>query len=129
MDLVTLHDGKLEGPFEWTYGDWCEDGGERGDVRYESVEACLEDHAHRGSLSGTFADGVAQGTLVISNQRHTHEISLVPGVAIEIAELDADPNTARDYVDLLGPLHRWNGWPRCAYANDTAVHRGHGQSR
>jgi hypothetical protein len=43
------------------------------------------------------------------SERH---VPIEPGVPVEVPELGME---AKYFSELLGPAHRWAGWPRCAY--------------
>jgi len=140
LGMLTYHQGRLDGPFTGSFGVRDVDTGPTdsgGCNRY--VETI------RGTIRGSFANGVAVDKFVISirgepiartptpgvidmtDERDEaaaswseREIPIEPGVPVEIAELG---NDAKDLSELLGPAHRWVGWPHCAYGNDTVAHR------
>jgi hypothetical protein len=142
FDVLTYHQGRLEGPFTWGFGGHVDTGPE---VEPDS-RGCHGGHypiiTIGGSIRGTFANGVAVDKLVIGTRKPVtrtqpsgvidmaddfeapwtwseHEISIEPGVPVEIQELGDD---AKDFSELLGPAHRWAGWPKCAYDNDSVAH-------
>lgn len=118
---LTFRAGRLDGPATWAYGDWC-DVILASDTGGASQRDCLDANVTRGIVVGTFADDTLQ-TLSIRASGRNRDIVVESGTTIELPELDGDPVFTREFSSLAGPLHEWDGWPRCPYANDATVHR------
>lgn len=140
LDMLTYHQGRLDGPFTGSFGVRVVDTGPTDSGGCNQYIETI-----RGTIRGSFANGVAVDKFVISIRREPiartptpgvidltderdeaaaswseREIPIEPGVPVEVAELG---NDAKDLSELLGPAHRWVGWPHCAYGNDTVAHR------
>jgi hypothetical protein len=143
FDTLTYHQGRIEGPFAWSFGVHVNNGPEvdpdsRGcrHIQRPTITAT-------GTVGGTFADGIAVDKLVIRSRgtlwsdtvndldekamEHDlekatwseREISIEPGLRVDVPELGSD---TKEFAELLGPAHRWAGSPKCPYENDRIVH-------
>jgi hypothetical protein len=140
FDMLTYRQGRVEGAFTWSFGVHEDDEREPD----PDLHGC-HDHTPTvtvaGSVRGTFANGIAVDKFVVGSSKPVvrtlppgvidmtgdpapltwseREIPIKLGVAVEIPELGDD---AKDFAELLGPAHRWAGWPTCPYRNDSVAH-------
>jgi hypothetical protein len=144
FDTLVYRQGHLDGPFTWNF-DVHVDMGPEADADSRGCHSVQRPvMTIGGTATGTFANGVAVDKLVIRHrdtamsrgrmrgEMHDdrdkvapatwseREVTIEPGVPVYVPELGEDPKT---FAELLGPAHRSGSWLKCAYDNDSVVHR------